>query len=388
MTETALIAGVGMTAFGRFTDRALRDLAKESIEAALRDAGIKPTDVQAVFAGNCVAGLITGQEMIRGQIVLKGTGIVGVPVINVENACATGSTALHLAVETVRNGKRECVLALGHEKMTHPDKQRTFAALATAADVEATQAVEGRSIFMDFYAEHADEEMEYLGVTAEDYAAIAVKNREHGSLSDKAQFGTAITAEEVLASRQVAGPLTLLMCSPVSDGAAAAIVVSKAFAEQHGLGDVVRVDASVLTTGDPNLGRNGAIACAIDLAYKESGFGPEDLDVVEVHDAAAPSELSAYVQLGLAAPGEAGKFLHSGATRLGGRVPVNTSGGLLSRGHPIGATGLAQVVEIVEQLRGRCGQRQVDSPRVGLTHNNGGHLDGDAAAAAIHILSR
>jgi acetyl-CoA acetyltransferase len=360
--------------------------------------------VQAAFVGNAVQGIICGQECVRGQIVLRECGIGGIPVVNIENACASASTALHLAWQAVAGGFHDCVLALGMEKLYHPDKTRSFAALAGAVDVEllaqikealgsmkgAEKAGEKRSLFMDVYAAAARQHMARYGTTVEHFAAIAAKNSFHGSLNPRAQYQEAHTAAEVLASPVVAPPLTRLMCSPIGDGAAAAIVVSEDHLKRLRSDGPrpVRIAASVLGTGrDRGADEPGPVTAVARGAFEQAGLGPEDVSLAEVHDATAPAELMIYEELGFCAEGGGGRLVDAGETRLGGRRPVNTSGGLIAKGHPVGATGLAQIVEVVDQLRGRAGRRQVAGARVGLTENAGGAVRGDPAAVAIHILT-
>jgi acetyl-CoA acetyltransferase len=394
-----VIAGVGMTAFGKFPGLGLRELAGAATAEALADAHAQPTDVGAVFFANAAEGLMTGQEMIRGQVALRGSGLQGAPIFNIENACASSSSAAHLALMAVASGQVEVALAVGAEKLTHEDKHRAFDAIGSAIDLgraaELAQRLTPpgeeeqpgrRSLFMDIYAALAREYMERSGATERDFAEVAVKSHDHAALNPRAQYRTRVTAEEVLASRRVSGPLTLLMCSPIGDGAAAVVVASRAWAERAGA-DAVEVLGAGLVSGRDGDGES-AVERAAQRAYAQAGVGPEDLDVVEVHDAAAPAELIVYEELGLAAPGEAPALLASGATRLGGRVPVNPSGGLLSKGHPVGATGCAQLVELVEQLRGRAGDRQVEGARIGLAENAGGYLGPDLGAAAVTILGR
>jgi acetyl-CoA acetyltransferase len=413
-----------MTAFGKFMDSTVRSLAEEAVADALRDAQATPGDIEMAFFSNATAGILTGQEMIRGQVALRNTGILGVPIVNVENACASASSAFFLAHMAVASGAVDIALAIGSEKLTHPDKMRSFAAIGTAVDLDnvvgAREALTrtllgmgtagpdagsplpvgaellaekkkdggGKSPFMDVYAGMTRHYMEQSGATAEDFARIAVKNQANGKLNPKAQYGGDITVEEVLASRQISGPLTLLMCSPIGDGAAAIVLCSEDAARRLGA-DTVRVRSTTLVSGrDRGPGDAGAVERAVAKAYDASGVGPEDLDVCEVHDAAAPAELMIYEELGLCGPGEGPKLLASGETALGGRVPVNPSGGLLAKGHPIGATGCAQLVELADQLRGRCGARQVDGASVALAENGGGFLGSDPAAIVITVLSR
>ena len=394
------VAGVGMTHFGKFLDRGLRSLAAEAVAEALADSATSADEIGMVFFGNATAGLVTGQEMIRGQSALRHSGLLGKPFVNVENACASGSTAAHLASLAVGSGAVDVAIAVGAEKMTHPDKAVTFRAFGAGVDLEtlreeldgaaSPQALEDqltgggtKSNFMDLYAEMARQYMEQSGTTAQDFAQVAVKSHKFASLNPKAQYRERVTVEEVLASRTVAPPLTLLMCSPVGDGAAALVFCSQEVAAKKGtLG--VRVRASVLVSGSEQ--PPTALERAISEAYEKASLGPQDLDVVELHDAAAPAELMYYEELGLCAPGDGAKLLQSGETDLGGRVPVNTSGGLLSKGHPVGATGCAQLVELTNQLRGRAGDRQAEGARVGLAQNGGGSLGTDAAAMSVTIL--
>ena len=390
-----MIAGVGMTPFGKFLDRPLRSLAEEAVSEALADARIVPSAVEMVAFGNATAGLVSGQEMIRGQAALRDTGLLGVPMINVENACASGSSAVHLAWMAVASGQAEVAVAVGAEKLTHQEKERAFRAIGTAvdlgrmedfADLRGEGAGESRSFFMDVYARSARAFMERTGATAADFAAVAVKNHRHGALNPKAQYRDEVTQEQVLASREISAPLTLLMCSPIGDGAAALVLCTPEYARRIGA-DSVRVRASAIATSLDGKGTS-APERAAQRAFAVANLGPADLDVVEAHDATASAELPIYEELGLCAPGDAAALLRSGATSLGGRVPVNVSGGLLSKGHPVGATGAAQLVELTEQLRGRAGARQVEGARVALAENAGGHLGDGPAVAVVTILSR
>ncbi len=403
MRLNAIIAGVGMTRFMKYPDKGLKQLGSEAAQAAVADAGLTLADIEAAYVGNCAAGLVTGQESIRGQVILGTIGVGKIPIINVENACASGSTALLQACAMVSTGLYDSVLALGVEKLSHPDKMRSFAAFAGAMDVDELNEMiaslqqaaaaetgspgENRSMFMDVYAMAARAHMQRFGTTKEQFAAVAAKNSLHGSLNPNAQFREALTVEQVLNDRLIVEPLTRAMCSPIGDGAAAAIVVSERKARQLGITRPVRVVTSVMHSGwnhrddEPDT----VELCARD-AYAEAGVGPDDLDVVELHDASAPGEIMAYEQLGLCPKGEGGRLVASGATRLGGRIPVNTSGGLLRKGHPVGATGLAQIVELTLQLQGRAGRRQVEGAKLALAQNGGGKSGNDAAAMLVTIL--
>ena len=387
-----------MTRFGKFPETSVRRLAAEAAEAALRDAGLVASDIGFVAFANAVGGLLQGQEMIRGQAALRHTGLSGTPMVNVENACASSSTAFHLACTAVASGAVEVAMAVGAEKLTHPDKAVTFAAIGTATDLEQSagpgsghhDAGDGakKSVFMDIYADKTKAYMARSGATAEHFALVASKNHDHAGANDRAQYRDPVSIEDVLASREVSWPLTLLMCAPIGDGAAAVVVMSKERARRAG-SDAVAVRGAVLVSGhDRQPGDATAAERAASAAYEHAGVAPTDIDVVELHDAAAPAELIAYEELGLCGPGDGPALLTSAATRLGGRVPVNPSGGLLSRGHPIGATGCAQLVELVDQLRDRGGLRQVEGARLALAQNGGGNLGSDSAAQVVTILER
>jgi len=407
MRCNVIVAGVGMTPFGKHLDTGLKALGASAVQAAVADAGITLGDLEAAYVGNAAAGLVTGQECIRGQVILRSIGLGRLPVVNVENACASGSTALHQASAMVTAGLYDCVIALGVEKLYHVDKQKSFAAFSGAVDVEALKEImerlraasrsaggeqsgapgEKRSMFMDIYAAAARAHMQHYGTTVEQFAAVSAKNSYHGSLNPRAQFREALSVAEVLAAPMIAPPLTRPMCSPIGDGAAAVVIVSERKAREIGVAKPVRVRTSVLHSGwDHGLDEPGTVEVCAQEAYEEAGVGPTDLNVVECHDASAPAEIMAYESLGLCPKGDGGKLVESGATRLGGRIPVNTSGGLLRKGHPVGATGVAQIVELVEQLQGRVEGRQVAGARIGLAHNGGGNIGTDAAAMCVTIL--
>jgi len=380
------VAGIGMTRFAKQPNRSFKDLTGEAVTATLKDAGRTVADVQACFFGNAVAGSITGQEMLAGQFALRPLGFGEIPMSNVENACASASTAFHLAWQSVATGVHDIVLAVGAEKMTHQDKARSFAAIGGSVDMDTVPAdlPAGRSFLMDLYAESAQRYLSKTGATAEDLALVVVKAQHNGSLSPAAQFGAELTVADVLAARHIVGPFTLPMCSPISDGAAAALLVSDDFLTGAPPTEVL---ASVNHTA-PADGSRSVTEAAAAVAYEQAGLGADDLDCVEVHDAAASAELIITEQLGLAEPGGGAALVRSGETALGGRRPVNTGGGLLARGHPIGATGLAQIVEIVQQLRGDAGRRQVPDARIGLTQNAGGWHGDDNVVSVIHLFGR
>ncbi|MER7311232.1 thiolase family protein [Streptomyces halstedii] len=406
MAEPVWIVGVGMTPFGRHTGRGVRDLTAEAVSEALADAGLERGDIGAAFFGNTTQGALEGQLMVGGQIALRAMGFERIPVFNVENACATGATALHLAVSQVRAGAADIALAVGVEKMNVADRDRAMAVFEGAYDVSdpdglsATLTALGgevddtgagrRSVFMDIYAALARAHMNTFGTTQRQIAAVAEKNHRHAMHNDKAHHRTPLTVEEILAARPLAFPLTVPMCAPITDGAAAVVVCGQrglrrlAGAERH-----VRVLACVVGTGverpleasDRHITRLLA-----ERAYEEAGVGPEDMDVAELHDATAFAEIQLTELLGLCEPGAGGEAAERGVTTLGGRLPVNPSGGLESKGHPLGATGLAQVYELVQQLRGEGGVRQVDRARIGIAENGGGFYSGEEAVSAITVV--
>ncbi len=392
-----MIAGTGMTRFGKHFDATIRSLTVDALNQALADAQASVADVDTVFFGNAAAGLLTGQEMIPGQVALRETGLMGKPIINVENACASASTAAHLAWLSVASGQSEVAVAIGAEKMTNKDKAVPFKALIAAMDLEQIKAetgsddpltagsAPGRSGFMDIYAGKARKYMKEAGATIEDFARVAAKSHKFGSLNPRAQFQKPLSIEEILASREIISPLTLAMCSPIGDGAAVLVFTSEEFAKKHGC-DAVVVETITLVSGMPG-GPNCNLR-ASEKAYNAAGISPQDIDVVELHDAASPAELMYIEELGLCGKGEGVKMIRDGQTDLGGRVPVNTSGGLVAKGHPVGATGCAQIVELADQLRGRCGARQVAGARVGLAQNGGGWIEDDTAATTLTVLTR
>ncbi len=410
MKTNAIIAGAGMTAFGKFPDRSLNDLAGEAIRAALADAGIELSAIQAAYMGNAAAGTITGQVCIPGEVALRSMGLGGIPVINIENACATASTALNQAAAMVTAGLYDVVLAVGYEKLVHADKAKTFSVFSGAVDVgnmdglsalidrkmaavgmkSDPETAASRSLFMDIYATEAIAHMQKYGTTQAQLAAVPAKNSRAGALNPRSQFQGVTTVEEVLAAREIVWPLTLPMCSPIGDGAAAVIIVSPKKARELGITEQVQITVSHLQTswdypeGEESLVFHQAIA----RTYEEAGLGPNDLDVVELHDASASSEILHTEYLGLCAVGEGGRVIEAGLTGLGGsgRTIVNPSGGLLRKGHPIGATGIAQIVELYEQLLGRSGARQVKNARIGLAENGGGYINGDVAALCLTVL--
>jgi acetyl-CoA acetyltransferase len=410
--KNVYIIGLGMLRFGKYPDRNVRDMAHEATRLALEDAGLGNADLQAAFFSNTFWGMFANQHSIRGQVILRSMGIDAIPVTNVENACAGASTALHLAYTGIRAGMFDVALALGSEKITHENKALSLGAYASCMDVENFEAHlkmmervnqqfsmeipadqtppgDGRSIFMDAYAMGARWHMSRFGSTQRQLATICAKNHFHGSLNPLSQYQTDMSVEAVLADKPVAYPLTRSMCAPVGDGAAAAIVCSEDYLKRLTTGRAVKIRASVLGTGtDRDLDGEDIGERLAKQAYDISGVGPEDISLAELHDATAYGELHQTEAMGFCPMGEGGPWAETGATKLGGKQPVNTSGGLECRGHPIGASGLAQIVEIGIQLRGEAGQRQVAGARLGLAENGGGNIGVEEAAMCIHILEK
>jgi acetyl-CoA acetyltransferase len=381
MMRDVYIIGAGMTQFGKHLERSLRDLGREACLLAIQDAGVMPKDVEAGYCGNALAPAIQGETGV-GQNVFWEVGIGGIPIVNVENACASGSTALREGWMAVAGGFYDVVMVAGVEKAVMPKGTM----LNVGAGEFETKLGE---VFPGYFATIAQKHMERYGTTREQMAQVSVKNHIHGSLNPYAQFQKKFTMEEVLNSPMIADPLTLYSCCPNSDGGAALVLCSKEKATRAN-GRAIRIAASVLTTGtyvnQRDITNWDVEIRAAQQAYKMASLGPEDLDVVEVHDAFTICEIIHYEGLGLCPLGEGGRLLDEGATELGGRIPVNPSGGLLSKGHPVGASGVAQVVEIVWHLRGQAGERQVEGARVGLADMMGGNKEGDTRACTVHIL--
>jgi len=380
-----VVAGGEVGAFGLWPDSSLQTLAQPVVDAALRDAGVQATQLEAAYVGNAFGGLMQGQETMLGQMLLPAAGIESIPVHNIKNACSSGADAMALAWSAVAYGQYDCVLVLGVEKMTHPDRSRAMAVLASASDRQPTDA--GRSVFMDLNAERAKNYMRRYGATPRHFALCAAKNRRHASLNPQAAVRTLMDADAILQDRMVLDPLTRAMCGGIADGAAALVLVSGAFARRHGLhGPKVR--ASCVVSGQPQRGADAPSATARcgALAFAAAGLDPRDVSLAEVHDPTAPQELIDIEELGLCAPGQAFVLTESGYTQLGGHMPVNVSGGLTCRGHPVGATGVAQIVELSRQLSDRAGPSQVQGARWGLAQMAGGLLGSDSAVACVHLL--
>jgi len=381
-----VIIGVGMTRFGKFLERGLPDLGREAVWNAIEDANIPPKDIQIAYVANSIGYQLTELKGTIGQHVLAAAGFFGIPIINVENACSSGSTALRSACLEVASGNYDVALALGVEKLFCDNTARSAEAMASG-----TPYAKFGFMFPALYSMNLKKWMEKFAITQRQFAKVAVKNSKNGSLNPNAQFRKPLSIDDVLNSRVIAYPLTLYMCSSMGDGAAAAIVCTRETARKYTTKPVIEVAACELVSGTvtlPDRPHEPLEARAAGLAYQKAGIGPEDVNVAEVHDGMAPAELMLYEELGLCKEGEGGRMIDEGKTEITGPIPVNPSGGLAAKGHPVAATGLAQVAEIVWQLRGEAGDRQVKYPRVGLTENAGGWVIDDNAACAVTILKR
>ena len=416
--NSVYIIGTACTPFGKQAHKSFQDLTREAYLGVLADAGLQhreATLIEQAWFGNCGMGQ-WGQGGIRGQVcftplVEEGLFPERVPMVNVEGGCATASFAFHGAVKDILSGQVQVSLALGVEKLVSPDDPaRVPAIFATAIDqleperwhAYYTRAGEaagkpfetgpGRTVYMDTYAMQAAWHMKTYGTSQRQIAVGAAKNHHHGSLNPLAQYRFELTVEEVLADRPVSWPLTRAMCSPMGDGAAAALLCSEAALAHFppaARSRAVKVRASELSGGKyRRLDEPGLSRIAADKAYARAGLAPGDIDLVELHDATSFSEIYQLEMLRLCPEGRGGPFVESGATALGGRLPVNVSGGLVSKGHPVGATGLSMVHETCLQLRGEAGPRQVQGAAIGLIENGGGVMGFDEAACAVHILEK
>lgn len=379
MREVCVI-GTGLIPFGKYSDKTLAEIGWPAVKQALLEAEIPPKSIEAVYCGSALGGMLSGQR------VMKSLGITGMPIINVENACSSSSSALAAAWTAVASGQKDIALVIGVEKLTK------FGGGTLPLEKEDWEVNQGM-VMPALYAMRAKRYMHEYGLTEKQLAEVSVKAHDHGTLNPNAQIRKRVTLEEVMNSRPVADPFTLWHCCPMGDGAAALVIASGEVARKV-RSNPVRIIASEVTSGIYTNGYRDMTWAELTArgaheAYEMAGIGPKDADVAEIHDAFTIAELMYYEAFGFCERGGAYQLLSSGATSLGGDIVINPSGGLLSRGHPVGATGAAQAVEIVRQLEGRAGAHQVADAKVGIAHATGGGIAGfDHGACSIHIFAR
>jgi acetyl-CoA acetyltransferase len=402
-----VILGIGMTPFGRHLDKTHEQLTQAAVRLALGDAGIEGRAIDMAVYANVIQGFFAGEMSIPGEYALRPLGISGVRGFHIEAACASSTVGLHLAIDHVRAGLAEMALVVGVEKLYSDDRAKRFAVFQQPRDlVEATGYLErtrdllapvpadkvaaSPNVLMEAYAAQARLHMGTYGSTQAQIAAVAAKDHGHSQFNPLSQYRDPMSVAEILAAPQVAWPLTNPMCAPISDGASAAIVCSAEVARRYS-GAAIRVLAAESRTGSdraPDDYANHVTRKVAALAYDRAGIGPADIDLAEVHDASSIGEMIQTEALGLCSPGEAGLAAERGETALGGRIPVNVSGGLVSKGHPLAATGVGQIHELVTQLRGRAGKRQVDGARIAVAENSGGFYGVEDGMSAVTILAR
>lgn len=404
------VVGVGMTSLGKMPDRSVKDLTRDAVTTALDDADASVDQVDAAWFANTRQPMLEGQNTVRGQIALRPLGFDGIPIANIENACASGSTALLQSIAYLKAGMAEVALVVGAEKMFFPDRRDAMLAAfrggtdihqieatdkkirALAADVipDDVQETAERSFFMDVYAAFARQHMKTFGTTVRQLAIVASKNHYHSTLNPLSQYQTDMSVDDVLNDKPICWPFTRSMCAPISDGAAAALVCTESSLARFDRSRAIEIRGLSLASGmrreisdyANHIGRRAALQ-----AYDQAGITGADVDLAEVHDATSFAEIQQIENLGLCGRGEGGPFSESGATKLGGKVPVNPSGGLVSKGHPVGATGIVQIFELVTQLRGEAGDRQVADARVAVAENGGGFYDVEEAATTVTVLA-
>ncbi|MEH2613021.1 acetyl-CoA acyltransferase [Bradyrhizobium sp. AZCC 1693] len=410
MMDDIFILGVGMTELGKLPDRSVKSLTAEAVSGALDDAGCSQAKIDAAYFSNTTQSIIEGQHLIRGQIALRAMGFSGIPIVNVENACASGSTALYQAVNHLRAGAGEVVLAVGVEKMYSADRKKSAAIFDGGWDVHQSAVISERlsaigdgvtvppgsgpgvpGPFMELYASLARGHMKRFGTTERQLAAVAAKNHRHSTMNPLSQYQHDMSIDEVLAGKLICWPLTLPMCSPISDGAAAVILCTRGALKRFEASRAIPVLACVLASGterDWQAAERHLCRTAALKAYDQAGVDLSDISVAEVHDASAFAEIVQTENLGFCELGQGGWLAERGETSIGGRIPVNPSGGLESKGHPLGVTGLAQIFELVQQLRGTAGARQVDGARLAVAENGGGFIGVEEAAAVVTVLAQ
>jgi len=411
--SSVYVVGVGMTALGRHLDKSVKSLAAWAIDEALRDAQCDKRIIEAAWFCNTRQGIFEGQHNVRGQCALRAYGFEEIAIFNTDNACCSSSSGLALAASAVRAGDYGVALVVGAEKMNYPDKRnemfaafkgswdrdladvhmQNLIALGTGFDLppEAEIPAADRSVFMDIYSAAALYHMKMFGTTQRQIAQVAAKNHSNSRFNPLAQYQESMSVEQVISDKVISWPVTRSMCAPMSDGAGAIIVCNEENLSRFDTSRAVRVLATVVGSGNnrrPDEFERQASKLAADKAYHRAGIGPSDISVAELHDASAFAEILQSENMGFCPRGMGGPLVASGDTSLGGRLPINTSGGLLSKGHPIGATGAIQIHELTTQLRGEAGQRQVSGARFGLAENGGGFYGLEEAAVAVTILGK
>jgi acetyl-CoA acyltransferase len=412
MTDV-FIAGTGMTPLGKHTDKSIKQLTAIAVQAALTDAGATREDIQAAWFCNTRQGALEGQHGVRGQCALRAFGFENIAIFNTDNACASSSSGLMQAYAGLRAGIYDVALVVGAEKMIYPEKRvemfeafkgswdreladahmKAILAMGEALPLPPEAMVETgeRSVFMDIYAALARSHMQRFGTTQAQIAAVAAKNHWHSQYNPMAQYRNPMTVEEVLNDKMIAWPITRSMCAPMSDGACALLLVSDAALSRFDARRAVRIRGIGVSSGsnrEAHQVERHLTRVACDRAYEMAGVGPADISVAELHDASAIAEILHSENCGFCDYGDGGALVESGATRLGGRLPINVSGGLLSKGHPIGATGAIQIRDLVLQLRGEAGAAQVAEARIGLAENGGGFYGIEEAACVVTVLER
>lgn len=386
MREVAII-GVGMAPFGVFPNKGIKEQGEEACWKAIKDAQIDPKQIQVGYCGNATGGFLDKQGGAIGQLVLAQVGITGIPITRIESVCASGSGAVREAYMAIAGGFYDIAIAVGVEKMSGVPTDKAVKALVAGSDVE----LEGDFglTFPAVFGMIANRHMHQYGTTLEQMALVSVKSHRNGALNPYAHFQREITLEQVINGIPIAAPLTLHNCCPISDGAAALILADRETALRMSE-KPVWIAAAAFASGsyhdDQDITTFGLTKRCAEEAYTKAGCGPEDIDLAEVHDCFSIAEIIHYEDLGFCKKGEGGLLIEKGETAIGGRIPVGASGGLKAKGHPVGATGVGQIVELTEQLRGEAGKLQVEGAKVGLAHCMGGFTHGDGASVAVHIL--
>ncbi|MDR0578289.1 MAG: thiolase family protein [Candidatus Accumulibacter sp.] len=388
MREVAVI-GVGMTRFGKYLDKSLKDLGRVACWDAMKNAGMNPLEIQAGYMGNAAGGALTSQTMVLAQVVFREVGVVGVPMMNIENACASGSTALFQAWRDIQAGFYDTAIVAGVEKLYASDTQKTMAALAGGGDAELEMSVGVN--FPAHWALRATKRMELFGTTREHFAKVTIKNHKNGCYNPRSQYQKEFTMEDVLGSRMIATPMSQLECSPIGDGAAALILCEASKARKYTDKPII-IAGCGLSTGSYQETRditfNDIEQRAAVKAYEAAGIGPGEVSFAEVHDCFTVAEMMRVEGIGLCQHGEYDFLLDKGEVEIDGRLPINPSGGLLAKGHPVAATGVAQICELFWQMRGEAGKRQIANTKIGLAHCSGGGIAGDGAVSVVSIAKK